>query len=493
MGLTTKFQYDPKPGEKLIEFHVPRSGQKLWHSRHPFPVYYGPAGTGKTRIWCEFLHYLCITFPGVRLLMARQYRSTMGNSCMKTMNREVLREADKVRFNSTQQAWIYPMRKAISGPFKGDLAQSEIVVSGLDEPAKVMSSQYDGIYINEITDIKRDQFEYLISRARNGVLPWQFVGGDCNPVFPSHWVKRGIDLKPHEQGYLYGIRAELKENPVLWDDELEDWTERGRDYVFVRLGALTGVRRARLLEGKWVAAEGQIYDTFDRGVHVIPAFPVPVSWRRIWSVDFGFVNPFVWQNWAVDPEGRMYLTQEIYITKTLVSRAAEMILEATAGQPWPEAIICDHDREDRATLEWTLNIPTQNAYKDVARGIQAVKKRYDPVFDGVNVVDGKDLGRPMIFFFDVNDQGNALVHPPDPELVREGKPVCTIDEEEAYVWDPKAQEKQKGDIPVKLNDHGQDAKKYAVAYEDNLADLLEDEMNDTILVGESSEYRISDF
>jgi phage terminase large subunit len=281
----------------------------------------------------------------------------------------------------------------------------------------------------------------------------------------------------------------LRENPKYYDQQLGDWTELGKDYIFNKLGTLTGVRRKRLLEGEWVAAEGQIYDTFDRGVHVVPNFTPPTHWRRIWAVDFGFVNPFVWKNYVIDPDGFMYVYQEFYHTKTLVSDACNAIWDAVQGQPYPDAIVCDHDAEDRATLERAFGIPTVAAYKDVARGIEAVKHRYELVFDGRrrDQMTGEDLGRPRLAYMT-----DTLIHPPDRELQIKAKPTCTVDEIEGYLWDTKkSEEKQMGDVPIKLDDHGVDVDRYAVAFEDNLAVELMDQYDGTVDLAE--EYGYSNF
>jgi phage terminase large subunit len=392
---------------------------------------------------------------------------------MFTLGKEVLQPQEKVRFSPGQQSYIYPAREGKSGTMKGRKdAVSQIVVSGLDDMQKIMSSQFDIIYVNEGTDIRQDQWEYLMTRNRNGVLPWQVMMMDCNPQHPKHWVKQMIDRGyiGREENKVANIQGYLKDNPRWWDDEIKDWTPEGYDFIFVKLGALTGARRERLLEGRWASAEGQIYDSFDRGIHVVRHFDPPVSWRRLWAFDFGYRNPFVWHNYAIDPEGNMHLHQELYHTGLLVEDACRKIWDAAKGQPYPSAIICDHDAEGRATLERYFGIVTLPAYKVVADGIQNVQKRLDLVYDGHNRTldaDGVlvDRGRPRICFME-----HTLIHPPDPELVKASKPTKTIDEFEGYSWDPKAStEKQKGDIPIKLDDHGVDAVRYACAFEDSLA------------------------
>src|SRR6185312_5349871 len=104
----------------------------------------------------------------------------------------------------------------------------------------------------------------------------------------------------------------------LWDAHTAAWTPQGADYI-AKLDALTGVRYERLRGGKWAAAEGLIYDGFSPTVHLHKHIgEPPPEWARYWAVDFGFTNPFVWQAWAMDPDGRLYLYREIYRTQTLV-------------------------------------------------------------------------------------------------------------------------------------------------------------------------------
>src|SRR3546814_17992160 len=76
---------------------------------------------------------------------------------------------------------------------------------------------------------------------------------------------------------------------------------------------LTGVQRQRLLDGRWVAAEGIIWPEFDPAVHLVDRFDIPDDWTRYWTVDFGYIHPFVAQGWAVDPDGVLYRYRDLEI------------------------------------------------------------------------------------------------------------------------------------------------------------------------------------
>jgi len=219
------------------------------------------------------------------------------------------------------------------------------------------------------------------------------------------------------------------------------------------LQKLTGILYDRLVLGLWKQAEGAVYDTYDPTVHVID--PIPILWRRFRAVDFGYTNPFVCQWWAVDGDGRMYLYRELYHTGRIVEDHARQIVELSQGERI-EATVCDHDAEDRATLE-RHGIPTMGAKKDVSPGLQAVAQRLRVAGDG----------KPRLYLF-----RDALVER-DRELAKAYKPLCTVDEFPAYVWQESKDGRPVKEVPVKVNDHGMDAMRYAVMYIDGVPRTLQ--------------------
>jgi phage terminase large subunit len=154
---------------------------------------------------------------------------------------------------------------------------------------------------------------------------------------------------------------------------------------------------------------------------------------------------------AIDPDGRIYIYRQIYMTKRLVEDHAKTIKNISRwglqdGEPLPREIICDHNAEDRATLERYLGLNTIAAHKTVSDGIQAVAARLRPAGDG----------KPRLMIM-----RDGLVET-DRELAEKKHPTCVEDEPESYVWDTR-QGMKKGDQPVKEFDHGQDCLRYLVA------------------------------
>ena len=304
------------------------------------------------------------------------------------------------------------------------------MVGGMDKPIKIMSSEYDVVYVQEATELTENDWESLTTRLRSYKVSFQQLLADCNPDTPTHWLKRRADL-----GQTVMLESRHEDNPILFDDDGQI-TPRGADYMS-KLDALTGPRYHRLRRGLWVAAEGVIYDEWDPAVHLIDQSPIPDDWNRYWTVDFGYTNPFVLQCWAVDPEGRLILYREIYHTKRLVEDHARQILDLVAPdgvwlEPKPVAIFCDHDAEGRATLDKILGRSTSPAIKAVLDGIQWTQSRIR-------------AGRLLIM-------RDARVER-DHELADANLPTCTAEELPGYIWaDGKTKEQ-----PVKENDHGADA------------------------------------
>lgn len=385
----------------------------------------GPAGTGKSRACLEKLHLAAGKYPGMRGLILRQTLSSLTSTGLVTYREKVLHPLDHVVFfggNKEEPAqYRYP-----NG--------SQLVVGGLDKPTKIMSAEYDMIYVQEATEVSQDAWELLTTRLRNGVLPYQQLSADCNPGPPSHWLKARADA-----GLLTLLHSRHEDNPAVTAAYL------------ATLDRLTGVRYLRLRRGVWAAAEGLVYEGWDPRLHLCDPFPVPASWPRYWAVDFGYTHPFVWQAWAEDPDGRLYRYREIYRTGRLVEEHAADIRRLTADEPRPRAVWCDHDAEDRATLERHLGLPTQAAVKNVSAGIQGVASRLQVAGDG----------KPRLFLL-----RDALVEP-DPALVDAHKPLCTEQEIEGYVWDTRAG-RRKGEEPVKEADHGVDTTRYLVASRDRV-------------------------
>lgn len=414
----------------------------------------GPAGSGKTVGALFKIHALLLMYPGAKALVARKTNTALAGSAIATY-REMVDPREGIRYFGGNKikpaAFEYP---------NGSI----LIVNGLDKPEKVRSWEFDIAYINEATECNVEDIEFVRSRLRHGKLPYHQLIMDCNPDAPTHWLNQRM-----EEGITTRLISRHEDNPRYFDAATNEWTKEGREYIFGVLEGLTGVRYARYRLGLWAAASGTVYeDAYDRARNVIARAPIPREWARYLAIDFGYTNPFACLWAARDPDGRLIIYRQIYMTRRLVEDHAKDIAIASGwfhllpkdhprykdkpaadADPLPREIICDHDAEGRATLEKHLRMTTTRAHKAIREGIQIMAARLRPAGDG----------KPRLLIM-----RNSLVER-DPELAKAKQPLCMEDEFNSYVWDTR-QGKSKGEEPMDESNHSLDAGRYLCSHFD---------------------------
>jgi phage terminase large subunit len=368
--------------------------------------------------------------PQFRGLIVRKTQASLTSTALETWRKAVCAEA----LDSGEVVW-YGGSQQDPPQYKYTRNGSAVLVGGMDKATKIMSSEYDAIFVQEAIELTENDWEALTTRLRNGRCSFQQIIADTNPDVPTHWLKVRVD-----EGRTVMLESRHEDNPVIFGSDGQP-TRVGANYINI-LDQLTGPRKARLRYGQWVGAEGVIYDGYDPAIHLLDRFDIPRSWPRYWSVDFGYTNPFVLQRWAVDPDGRLYLYAEQYRTHRLVEDHAADVRPVLDEEPPPVAIICDHDAEDRATLERHVGRSTVPAKKSVSDGIQAVQSRLKVAGDG----------KPRLFIL------RDSVQLRDQTLADVKRPCSTAEEIVGYIWASNGK-----DAPLKENDHGCDAMRYVVS------------------------------
>lgn len=398
-----------------------------WRDKSNVLLLTGSAGGGKSRLAAEKVHAYCQKYPGSTWLMLRKAREWSGRSIVPFYAQTIVGNDPNVRFNRSEGAFYYRNGSTVYSGGMLDDKQREAVrsIGG--------AGGLDGAWLEEANAFTRQDFEEIIGRVRHTAADWQQIILTTNPDAPTHWIYNDLIQGGNASTYYSGARDNPYNSPA---------------YV-ANLDKLTGVLSERLVHGRWVQAEGAVYDEYDPAIHVIDAKHCPEFVRRICAIDFGYTNPFVCQWWGLDSDDRMYLYRELYVTRQLVEDMAKRILALTADE-YVEAFVADHDAEDRATLE-RHGISTTKAQKAVAVGIQATQARLKRQPDG----------RARLFVV-----RNALVAA-DSLLEGAKLPLCTQDELPGYSWVKRADGKSNREEPVKVNDHGCDAMRYAVMHIDS--------------------------
>ncbi len=223
-----------------------------------------------------------------------------------TLERELLPDGHPARRSSdagreNRHSYVFPNK-------------SEIICGGLDNPDRIMSTEFDMILVVEATEITEEGWEKLLTRLRNNRLPFQQAIAECNPSNPSHWLnKRG------DSGRMVRLLSRHSDNPSLRAEYLKN------------LSQLTGHRRSRLFEGLWVAAEGGVFPEFSTKNNVVAPFDVPAEWPVWLLIDPGYDHPCGVSWNTIAPNGWRFTIDEIKVRQTNIKDLASMIHRRRRG------------------------------------------------------------------------------------------------------------------------------------------------------------------
>lgn len=405
----------------------------LFHARDPEVLLEGPAGTGKTRALLEYVNWLCETYAGIRVLVFRKTRTSMSESVLVTYEEKVLWDGHPAKtgdaHRNNRQHYRYP-----NG--------SHVVVGGMDNSDRIMSTEYDVAACFEATEVSLEDWEKVMSRLRNNVLPWQQGICDCNPGSQFHWLNQRANA-----GLMCRLLSRHSDNPSLTQAYLD------------RLDRLTGARHERLFRGLWVSEEGLVYDEWDPKIHVMDRADIPreMKWH-FGSIDWGYRAPGVFQVWGVDGESNLYRVVEVYRTQKPYEWWAEVIekyhrkfnLAAIACDPAePRSIDMLNDRLGEPSKRKTERL-ARKADNDIMAGLDMVRWALRP---------RKGTQPRMVFVSDALKEGR------DPSLAEEMNPCCTEEEVPGFVWLKQADGKAIKEMPdPSCPDHGLDAARYAAMF-----------------------------
>lgn len=323
---------------------------------------------------------------------------------------------------------IDPMRAILGDYVKYWIGKGEINIFGRKiyavsandarAEAKIRGSTYVGAYMDEVTLIPETFFKMLLSRLS---LPGAKFFGTTNPDSPYHWLKRDfIDRSPE---------LDLK----TWEFKLEDNPSLSDEFVKQIKSEYSGLWYQRFIEGRWVQAEGAIYDFFDPSFHCINTPRNPATFYLA-GVDYGTTNPFacvlVGVNFDYFPN--MWVEDEYYFNSRVAQR------QKTDSEYADDVI---KFLENRAVKAIYID-PSATSFR-----LELQKRGVDNLFEAKNEVsDGIRLVAQYL------NQGTLKV-------CRNCKNL--IAEFQSYVWDEKSTVTGV-ERPLKENDHALDALRYAV-------------------------------
>lgn len=450
-------EIDENENTELKAYQPYGAALQLWKCKDYVIIMAGPAETGKSLGCLHKLDALAWKYPGSQLAMIRKKYTDMPGSCVHTYEQRVLGawNEEKGEFDGDKT----PVKK-----YGGEKPQfydypngSRLWVGGLDNPGKTLSTERDFVYVNQAEEIERSDYEFLqratTGRANNA--PYTQIILDCNPGPPFHWIKK---MEGTDECTWFNSRHQ--DNPTLYNPKTGELTERGKRTMSI-LKNLTGVRLQRLYYGKWVSAEGQIYEEFLRSTHVTTLDKLHYYKNSeidhtylnmvVAGVDWGYTNPGCIGVWAVDRDNRMVEIEEVYQSQRTIEWWIDRAIQLR-NKYRINTFVCDPSEPAYIEGFTKAGLVAVKGFNDVRPGIDAVKDRLKVQKDG----------RPRIQF--VEDALKVK----DQELVENKKPIGSLEEIDGYIWDDKKIKEQ----PLKENDHAMDQIRYAVCYVDSVGSRL---------------------
>ena len=268
--------------------------------------YGGAAGGGKTDALLVAAIIYCLTYPGASVgYFRRTFTQLEGPGGAILRSHQLLKGI--ARWNGSLHRWTFP---------NGSILQFCYCEKDNDV-YNYQSQQFDVIMFDEATQFSWFQVSYLIfSRMRSAKGYPTFAGMATNPGGVGHaWFKRcfidvgewevphQIEMEPGKRRSVIFIQSKVTDNQVLMDND--------PDYIR-NLDALPEHLRRQLKDGDWDVAEGIAFPEWRRDIHVCDPFPIPDSWIRFRSMDWGYSKPYCIGWYAVDFDGTMYKYRELY-------------------------------------------------------------------------------------------------------------------------------------------------------------------------------------
>ncbi len=306
---------------------------------------------------------------------------------------------------------------------KGELhlwGRTIYLIGANDERAegKIRGSTIAGAYVDEVSLIPESFFKMLLSRLS---VEGSKLFGTTNTDSPFHWLKRDF-LEKKEELDLSSWHFSLEDNPSLSQSFIKNIKREYR-----------GLWYQRFIEGKWLLAEGTVYDFFDPAIHTID-HPNGMANYYIIGIDYGTQNPTGFALIGFNPN----IYPNIWLEKEYYYDSKENFRQKT-------------DTEFADDLKKFINgYNIEAIYLDPSAAsfkMELRKQKISPLLDAKNdVLDGIRFQSMLL--------SNGTY-----KICKRCK--NTIKEYGTYIWDPKSS--QIGiDKPLKENDHLMDAQRYAL-------------------------------
>ncbi|MGG7037015.1 MAG: PBSX family phage terminase large subunit [Flavobacterium sp.] len=382
----------------------PKQERSIKESNAFLNVWVGAVRSGKTHASIfRFGHYIMNAPPGELCILGKS---------MGSIKRNILA----------------PMAEMFGNVFTYSIGKGEAIlfnrkihlIGANDERAehKIRGPSFAGAYVDEVTIIPQGVFQMLVSRLS---VPGAKLFATTNPDSPFHWFK--VEFLDRASDW----------NLTCFDFLLDDNVYLEPSYVKTIKSGYRGLWYDRYVLGKWVLAEGTIFDFFDEKTHTIEFAPGNASYYVV-GVDYGTTNPCAFSliGYSDKTYPNRWLEKEYYYDSKAMMRQktdteyADDFIKFTQGYRINSVYV------DPSAASFKLEL--------MRRGIDIVKDADNEVLDGIR------------FHSNLLSNGGFKVLKSCKNAIKEYG---------TYRWDAKAANRGV-DQPIKENDHVLDSIRYAL-------------------------------
>jgi len=311
-----------------------------------FIVSYGGAGSGKSRAVAQRFVLNLIEGTNERMLVTRKTLPSL----RITAYRLVLDLLKEVGFPLNQDTWN---KSEMLIRWK----TNEILFKGLDDPEKIKSYEATQIWVEEATEITREDFLQLNLRLRLPSPAGNHLYLTFNPVDQYHWLI--TDMVHGKKEGAAVLHSTHQNNPFLDDEyrrELESLKEIDDNYYRVYTLGEPGVLK------------NIIYTHYQ--VDTLAAWPEKFQ-DVCYGLDFGYNNPSALVKVGIRDQ-ELYLEEILYEEKLTNTQLIEKMKDLGIDHETP--IYADSAEPDRIEEIIRAGFNTMPAQKNVRAGIDRVKR-----------------------------------------------------------------------------------------------------------------------
>ena len=391
----------------------------FWKDTSPILLSSGSAGGGKSRLCAEKLHGLLLKYPNATGLSLRKDRQSMTNSTLLQLE-GIMGLSPIKNPDGTYDENFVPVTNIVHKPQKYRFEYdngSILAYGGMKDDTqrqKIRSVGKEGnvdfCWMEEATAFSEEDFNEILGRMRGTAAPFRQIMLSTNPDAPMHWINVRL-INGKEAVCYFSSAADNPANP-------EDYQEN--------LKKISGVEGLRLREGKWVRAEGVIYDNFDYRKHIRPIDFVSeiMSYKTfVAGADSNFPKPRAGLIGGVNAQSEIHILDEFYEERSHPEQLGQWFNDF--GMHYKTFVQSFHDPSDPEAIDKINDYPRVSCDKALNAVIPGISEVYEMFQNGT--------------------------------LIIADRCVNLIRELQTYAWKKGGKEQ-----PVKENDHLCDALRYLV-------------------------------